>query len=230
MINSATNMSLRVAAFVAGLGLMLMTIFAVVAIYVVFPKLIIPGDAIATVNNIIADEALFRAGIGSLIFVAILDILVAWALYVFFEPVNKNLSLLTAWFRLVYSTILCFALFKYIDVIHLLSGADYLKAIESEQLQANVMLLINTFDDAWSIGLVFFGLHLALLGYLILSSDYVPKLLGVVLIAAGLAYLVDNIGILLIPGYDISIATFLGWGELLLMFWLLYRGSRLQGA
>ena len=73
-------------------------------------------------------------------------------------------------------------------------------------------------------GLVFFGLHLALLGYLILKSDYIPRLLGAVLIIAGLAYLVDNFGRLLLPGYDLGLATFVGWGELLLVPWLLVKG------
>jgi len=222
------DIPLHKAALVAGSGLLLMTIFAVGAIYFVFPNLIVPGDATTTANNIIADEKLFRVGIGSLIIVAILDVVVAWALYVFLEPVSRNLSLLAAWLRLVYAIILGVALFNYASVLQLLSGANYLKTIETDQLHADVMLSINTFDDGWAFGLVFFGLHLALLGYLALRSDYIPKILGVVLIVAGLAYLIDNFGRFLLPHYDLGIATFVGWGELLLMFWLLFKGVKVQ--
>ncbi len=203
-----------------------MTIFAVGAIYFVFPKLIVFCDAKVTANNIIANEMLFRIGVASLIIVAILDVAVACALYVFLEPINRSLSLLAAWFRLVYATILGVALFNYVNVLQLISDADYLKAIEADRLHTDMMLSLNAFDDVWVIGLVFFGLHLALLGYLILRSDYIPRILGIVLIAAGLAYLIDNLGILILPNYKLSIATFVGWGELLLVLWLLIKGVK----
>jgi hypothetical protein len=228
MTNRGADKSLRKAALVAGLGLLIMTIFAVGAIYFSFPRLIVAGDAAATANNIITDGFLFRVGIGSLVIVMVCDVVVAWALYIFLEPVDRNLSLLTAWFRLVYSMILGVALFNYVDVLRLLSGADYLKMVEKDQLHAQVMLSLNAVDDEWAIGLVFFGIHLALLGYLVLKSHYVPRILGVVIIVAGFAYLIDNLGMVLIPDYDFGIATFLGWGELLFMLWLLFRGVRVQ--
>lgn len=205
-----------------------MTFFAVVAIYFVFPRLIVPNNAIVTANNIIADGMLFRIGIGCLVIVAILDVVVAWALYVFLIPVNRNLSLLAAWFRLVYATILCVALFNYANILQLLSGADYLKAFEADKLKTDVMLSINAFADGWAIGLVFFGLHLALLGYLILKSNYIPRVLGIVIIIAGLSYLIDNFGKFLLPNYNLDIATFVGWGELLLTLWLLILGVKIN--
>jgi hypothetical protein len=224
-VPNSNNTSLRQAALIAGLGLVAMTIFAVVAIYEVFPKIIVPGDAAMTVSNLVADKSLFRTGIACLIVVAILDVLVAWALYIYLKPVDRSLSLLAAWFRLVYSTILCFALFKYVDVLYLVSDESYLKIAGLELMQANVMLSINAFDKGWGIGLVFFGLHLALTGYLILRSNYIPKFLGIILVAAGLAYIVDNMGMIVLENYDFGIAKFIGWGELLLMVWLLYKGG-----
>lgn len=228
MTNLSTDTSLRKAALVAGSGLMVMTILAVGAIYFIFPKLIVSGDAAETVKNIILNEVLFRIGTGCLVIVAILDVVVAWSLYIFLEPVNRTLSLLAAWFRLVYATILGAALFNYVNVLRILSDEDYLKAFDADQLQAIVMLSLNAFDDGWIIGLVFFGLHLLLLGYLVLKSNYIPKILSVVLLAAGLAYLTDNLGVLLLPNYNLGIATFVGWGELILMLWLLFRGVNVQ--
>lgn len=228
MTNPGTNTTLHKAALVAGLGLAAMTIFAVGAIYFVFAKLIVSGDAAVTINNLVANETLFRFGIGSLVVVAILDVVVAWALYIFLEPVDRYLSLLAAWFRLIYASILGVALFDYVNVLRFLGDASYLKTVEVDQLHADVMLSLNAFDDGWAIGLVFFGFHLGLLGYLILRSDYIPKILGVILIAAGLAYLLDNLGLLILPGYNFSIAKFIGWGELLLLLWLLIRGVRVQ--
>ena len=105
MTGHIAGISLRKAAIVTGLGLLIMTIFTLFADLFVRQRLVVPGDAATTVNNIMADESLFRIGICSFIIVIILDVLVAWALYVLLKPVNKSLSLLMAWFRLVYATI-----------------------------------------------------------------------------------------------------------------------------
>lgn len=224
MTNFSANSSLRKAALVAGAGLLSMTIFAVGAIFFVFEKLIIPGDASATVNHILADEMRFRIGIACLFVVAVLDVVVAWALYVFLEPASKNLSLLAAWFRVVYSAILGVALFSYTNVLQLLSGAHYMKGVETGQLHADVMLSIGEFNDGWAIGLVFFGIHLVILGYLVFMSDYVLKMLGIVLAIAGAAYITDSFAKFLLPSHNIEFAIFMGWGELLFMLWLLYKG------
>ncbi|MDD5065783.1 MAG: DUF4386 domain-containing protein, partial [bacterium] len=114
MTNNITDISQRKAALIAGLGLLIMTIAAIFADFNVFQKLIIPADANATINNIKANETLFRIGIGSFLIVIICDIIVAWALYIFLRPINKGLSMLTAWFRLVYAVIFSVALVNYL--------------------------------------------------------------------------------------------------------------------
>ncbi len=225
---SATEILLGKAAMVAGFGLLIMTIFAVFAIYFVFDNLIVPGDATTTAKYILANEMQFRIGIGSYLIVIICDVVVAWALYIFLKPVNKNLSLLTAWFRLIYAIFFGIALVNYISVLQLLSDAHYLKVFETEQLHVQVMLFLNAFSDGWAIGLIFFGLHLTLLGYLVFKSGYIPKILGVLLVAAGLGYLIDNFVKFLLPNYDLNIATFVGWGELLFMLWLLLKGGKAE--
>lgn len=227
MKNRIADISQRKAAMVAGFGLLLMTVFALFADFFVLPGLIVPGDATETANNIMAAEGLFRMAICSFLIVIILDVLVAWALYVLLKPVNKSLSLLMAWFRLVYAVILAFSLVFLVIVLLLLSGADYLTVFETDQLHAQVMLSLNVFSDGWAIGLVFFGLHLALLGYLVFKSDYIPGILGVLLVVAGLSYLIDNFAILLLPDYDATIYLVTGWGELLFVFWLLFKGGKI---
>lgn len=224
MTNRITAMSRRKAAIVAGLGLLIMTILA---IFVASP--IVPGDTETTVNNIVANELLFRIAICSFIIVAILDVVVAWALYVFLKPVNKDLSLLMAWFRLVYATILGIALASLFVVLPILSDANYMSVFETDQLRALVTLFLNAFSYGWDIGLVFFGLHLFLLGYLVFKLDYpgyIPRILGVLLVIASLGYLIDSFGRFLSPSYDLSIILFTFIGELLLMLWLLWRGAK----
>jgi len=227
MTNRTVDISLRKAALLAGFGLLIMTVFYIVADLFVFQNLIVQGDATTTANNIMTSEMLFRIGICCILIVLICDLVVAWALYIFLKQVNKDLSLLTAWFRLVYTAMLGIALINFVDVLILLSGANYLTVFQSEQLHANVMLSINSFYEAWAVALIVFGFHLLLLGYLVFKSNYIPRIFGILLIAAGLSYLFDYFGKLLFPNFDAAISLVLGWGELIFMFWLLFKGGKI---
>lgn len=217
----------RKAAVAAGIGLLLMSILAPIANFAFIHGPIVPGDAAQTADNILASQSQFRMGVGFLLFVAILDVVVAWGLYVLLKPVNKSLSLLTAWFRVVYAAMFGGALVPLMNVIQLLTGAEYSAMFETDQLYAQVMLLLDAFDAGWNIALVVFGLHLLLLGYLAFKSGFMPKILGVLLILAALGYLIDSLGKILLPDYNLTIAAFTFIGEVMLLFWLFIKGSRL---
>ncbi len=187
-----------------------------------------PGDLVKTANNIIASEGLFRIGICCFLITAILDVIVAWALYVFLKPVNKSLSMLTAWFRIVYATMLGIVLIHLISALQLLSNVAYLSVFETKQLHAQMMLSLNTFSFGWEFALIIFGFHLLLLGYLVFKSGYMPKFLGILLIIASLGYLIDGFGKILLSHYNVSIAAFTFIGEVVLIFWLLIKGRKIQ--
>ena len=220
------DISIRKSALVAGFGLLLMAILAPIANFGVFETLIVPGDATATADNIMASPGLFRTGIFVFLIVAILDVVVAWALYILLKPVNKSLSLLAAWLRVVYAAIFVSALSQPLIVLQLLNGSEYLKVFETNQLHVQVLLSLNAFIDEWNMGLVIFGLHLLVLGYLAFKSGNIPKILSILVIIAGLGYLIDNLGKLLSPNYNVTIAMFTFIGEVLLIFWLLWKGIK----
>lgn len=227
MPNRISDISLRQAAIVAGVGLLIITIIAPFAEFSVRQGLIVPGDAATTARNIMANESLFRIAIYIYLIVAMLDVVIAWGLYVFLKPVNPSLSLLMAWFRVVYAAILAIVLLNFVTALQLLNGADYLSVFETGQLQAQMMVFLDAFDYGWQIGLAIFGLHLLLLGYLVYRSGYIPKILGVLLIIAAFGYLIDSSGTLLSPTYEANVALFTFIGEVLLIFWLLIKGARL---
>jgi hypothetical protein len=234
MTNRTDDVSLRQAAKIAGFGLLIMTLPAIFTNFFVLQGLVVPGDAAQTATNIMANELLFRLGIGGFVIVIILDVVVAWGLYVFLKPVNRSVSLLAAWFRLLYAAVFGFVLLYLVIPVRLLSGADYLTALGTDQLNAQALLSLNTFTDGWAIGYAcFFGLHLFFLGYLVLKSDYIPRILGVLLIISSLAYLIDNGARLVFPNYEdyqavASMVVFLPAfiGEFTFMLWLLFRGGR----
>ncbi|KRE32824.1 DUF4386 domain-containing protein [Paenibacillus sp. Soil724D2] len=238
MTNHNTEASPLFYARVAGFGLLLMAILAMFSNFSVLEGLIIPDDAAATANNIIANEMLFRSGFISFVIVLILDVLVAWALYALLKPVNKNLAMLAAWFRLVYTAIFGVALSNLLNVLPILSGANYFTVFTTDQLKlyAQVMLLIDAFKNGWLIGLVFFGFHLLVIGYLIIKSGgYIPRIIGIFLILASAGYVIDSIAHFLLPNYadyktvfQLIVAIPGVIGELSLAFWLLIKGVKVQ--
>lgn len=166
--------SLNKIARIAGAGYLVIFISGIFANFFVLESLVVPGDAYSTAANIMEYEFQFRIGILSFFVMVIFDLLLVWALYILFKPVNKDLSLLAAWLRLVNVVIFGVALYHLFAVLQLVSGAEYLSVFAAGQLQAQVMLLIESFNATWLIGLVFFGIHLFFLGYLIIKSNYIP--------------------------------------------------------
>lgn len=235
--NRAGDGSQRQAALVAGFAIVIMAAAAGFAASYVLDSLFVPGDAAATANNIEASELLFRSGIFGWLIILICDVLAAWGLYVFLKPVNQSLSLLSSWFRLIYTAVLGTALLNFVIVLLLISGADYLAAFETAQLQALVLIFLNGFNNLWSIGLVVFGIHLLLLGYLVLKSGFIPKIWAVLLLIASLGYMITNVANLLVPNYEAYKGTIelifilpMILGELGLAFWLLFRGGKESSA
>jgi len=218
-----TDISARTAALIAGFGLLAMTIAAIFANFSVVERLVVPKDAMTTTSNIVTSESTFLLGVSLFLIVIVLDVVVAWALYVFLKPVNKNLSLLTAWLRVVYGAIFAFALMSLFNVLQLLNGAN---SIVDTELSTQVMLSINAFSNTWNFGFIFFGSHLILLGYLVFRSGYIHKLFGILLVISGLGYLIDSFSKMCLVHYNIEITLFTFIGELLFMFWLLFKGGK----
>ncbi len=220
--------SVRRAARIAGLGYVLLFALAILANFGVKERLIVPDDAAATVANLSGSLGLFRGAVLALLAVVILDVVVAWALNIVFRQVHPELSLLAAWSRLVYTVFLGVALVFYLDALRLLGGAGHLDALGPDQLSAQVMRSLESFDDTWLIGLAVFGVHLLLLGALVLRSGLVSRVLGYLLLTAGAAYLLDTAAHIMMPGYQHVAPVFLAVvavpsmvGEGWLALWLL---------
>ena len=118
---------------------------------------------------------------------------------------------------------------KLVTVFRVVNAPDYLAAFGSNPLHAEVKLLLGTFRDDWSIGLVLFGIHLVLLGYLIYRSGYIPRLLGVLLVIDGLGWVIDSLQPYLYPNAHLQFLFITFFGEIFLMLWLLIRGWKIQG-
>ena len=216
----------RKVALAGGLGLLFIALLSPFAFYGVIKTMIVPADAVATVTNLLASEGLYRAAIAALLVVVMLDVIVAWALYILMRPVNEALAQLVAWLRVVYAAVFAIAIASLVNALHLVTGPVDAATQSSAQLAIQAAASIDSFTNVWDIGLAIFGLHLAGLGVLLFKFAYAPRLLGVLVSLAGVGYLGDSFGKILVPDYalTISIVTFVG--EALLMLWLLWRAFK----
>ncbi len=223
----------RRAAVTAGIGYVLLFALAIFANFAVFETMVVADDPAATLANIAADPLLFRLAIVAFLAVFVIDIVVAWALHVVFRTVDADRSLLTAWSRLAYTVFLGVALVFAVMALSLAEAGPAVAALDEPTRAAQAMLALQAFDTAWLVGLVAFGLHLVLLGTLVLRSGAVARLLGWLLVAAGAAYAVDTVAHVVLADYEavagvmlavVAVPSMLAEGWLGL--WLLLRAGR----
>ena len=234
MKKDLNQISIRTAAITAGIAILIMTIAATIANDVSIGKLVIDGNASATYKSIVASEGLFRVGVYSWIVILISDLFVAWGLYIYFRSVNQDISLVAAWFRLVYTAILGTAIACLIYVLLILGNESLLTAMGTETLQAQVIYYINAFYSIWNVGLIIFGFHILFIGYLIIKSRFVPNIFGVLLLLAFVGYVLTNSSNILFPQFEATM-VYLDWIFLLPMLaevafgiWLLIKGMHVQ--
>jgi hypothetical protein len=231
MIKNTAERSPNFYARVAGLLYLLLVVFNAFAVVYVLESLIVPGDAATTASNIMASGSLFRMGFVSHLLGIMCFLLVTLPLYSLLKPVNKDLAALMVLFVLVAVPILAINMLNHFVALPLLSGADYLTVFTADQLHAQVMLSLELYDIGYHIAQIFFSLYLLPLGYLVYKSGYFPRVLGVVLMIASFAYLIDVFVFFLLPSYEGMIITILevfSLSELVFGAWLLVKGVKVQ--
>src|SRR5215218_9481230 len=230
--NRTAGTSPLVYARVAGLLLLIVAILGPFSVIYVPSTLIVPGDAIATADNIRASEGLFRIGIVSDSLIFLIEIVLTVLLYVLLRPVSRALSLVAAFARLAMTIVQGINLLPYFTALLLLSGAGYLTVFKPAQSDALALVFLNAHGYGVFIWQLFFGFHLLVLGYLIYKSGYFPWILGVLMVLGSLGYLTDAYGNMLNPNY----AETFGWivgvgaiiGELPFFLWLLIKGVNVE--
>ena len=191
-------------------------------------RLVVPDDAATTAANIMAHEPLWRAGFAADIIAFASYIALAALLYELFKPVNRSLSLVAAFFSLAASVVQAISSLFHLAPLLMLGGAPYLRVFTVEQLQALALMFLKLRAAAYhNIGLVFFGLYLLLIGILILKSTFLPRILGVLMVLAGLSYVLF-LSPPLVRSLQPYILVFPGIGQIALTLWLLVMGVNPQ--
>ena len=221
------NSQVQKAGLISGIGIFIMVLTVPIAEFVIFPKLIDYKNAEITFHNIHENRKLFTVGIFLHVITLICDLVVAWSLYIFLRPTSKDFSLLVALFRIAFALITLAALLNLVSVLNLTVNSDYLSVFD-HSLYSKVLLAIKNFNLQWSFAFVFFGLYLILLGILVYKSTYISKIFGIVLIIAGVGYLVETLRSFFFPSVAMDYIMITYFGELIFMFWLLIKSWKVK--
>jgi hypothetical protein len=228
MPDAITGTTARTYARIAGVLYLLIAVVGPFAFFMGRVDVVAPGDPAQTVGNIIASESTFRLGMVAETIIVMVEIVISAILYVLFIPVNKPLSLASAFARLTQTVLQAVELFTAVPALLLVGGASYLEAFEPDQVNALVQLFLDVNGFLILIWGLVFGFHLLLLGYLVYSSRFLPRLLGILLFIGGIGYLLQSYGHLLVPQYDSILATVVIVlsipGELGFAIWLVWKG------
>jgi hypothetical protein len=213
----------------AGLIYIIVSIPGFFALLYVPGKLIVHGNAAATASNIAASETLFRAGIACSLICQILFMWVALALYDLLQAVNRRHAALMFGLIAAGLPIVLLNELNSLAALILVRGADFLSIFDQPQRAALAMLFLDLHGYGFDIAQLFWGLWLIPLGLLVYRSGFIPRLLGVLLIANCFTYLANSLTSLLLPQYEKLAHRWLmplSFGEIIFMFWLLVMGAK----
>ena len=181
-----------------------------------------------TAQNTIAHPGLVNAAVVCYLVNLIGDILIAWALFYLVAPVSRALAFLMSGFQLIYATVALAATLDLITVTRILHTPAYLTAFGPAALHAQIDLLMHSFRYGFAFSLVLFGVHLGLLGYLIVRSGYIPWVVGVLVTIAGAGYVLNGVSEYVFPDVYFGWLPYAFAGELALVLWLWIWGWRLR--
>jgi hypothetical protein len=190
-------------------------------------KITVAGDPQATVGNILAHESLFRAGIAAFMVKQVAFLLLPLALFRLLRGVHEGAAALMVALAVVSVPIALVGLAHRLDALDILSGVHG-QALAADQLQSHAMLALRAYRNDMLVTTLFWGLWLLPLGYLILRSGFLPKILGILLLLGGIGYAVQVFGEVLLPGTDLPGLLTLpaSLGEIGTCLWLLVVGVR----
>ena len=216
---------------IAGLLYLIVVLTGIFNLMYVPSKLIVWDNASVTFNNILESETLFRLGIMAGIICYTAFLILPIVLYKLLNQVNKTYAIGMVALAVISVPLSLVNLLNKVNVLTLIDKAQYLQVIEADELQAQVLLYLDFYNNGIEIASVFWGLWLLPFGYLVFKSGFLPKILGICLMAGCFGYLTNFIGGFLFQNYaGLGIARFVtlpaSIGEIGICLWLLIIGIK----
>lgn len=221
------TINLKRQAHISGFLYLILAITGGYGIMYVPSQLVVRGDLVLTTSNLLNHEFLFRSGILSNLIAQTVFLFLVLSLYKLFEKVDKGLVRTMFALVVVAVPISFFIIFNQLHALLLLKE-DFTKLVEPKQMQVTTMSLLRFYDYGTVVIGIFWGLWLIPFGQLMYKSGFMPKVLGILLIVGGLAYVIDAATFVLFPDWHgftggiVGIASSLA--EISTVFWLLIMG------
>lgn len=228
MVERLADASPRVLARIGGALYLIIIAFGIFGELFVRGRIIVWDDPVTTAENILASESLWRFSVAAELFYLLCAVVLAAIFYVLLRPVSKDLALVMVFFNLVAITIEATGRLHLITALTVLQDGGRLTGFDPGQVRALAYVSLRSHGRGFSISLLFFGCVCLLLGYLILRSGYLPKLLGLLMQIAGVGYLMDGFALILSPAVHGMIFPFSLMpafvAETAFALWLLVKG------
>jgi hypothetical protein len=195
----------------------------------VLPSAMVPGDAAATARSITAGEFAYRLGILTGFVTLVIFVFLVASLYRLLRDADKGHARLMVLLVTVGVAVALANLLNKFAPLVLLSGADYLSTFTKPQLDALALGFLRLHSSGAAVSTAFWGLWLFPFGILVIKSGFFPRILGVLLLVAGLAYLASSFTSIVLPEHRQVVSRVmmpLYFGELPIIFWLLIMGAK----
>ncbi|MBI9068720.1 MAG: DUF4386 domain-containing protein [Salinivirgaceae bacterium] len=214
-------MNKRRIAIITGLSIILMAIVAGFSVGYAFAEFNLPDQIDFLKENILANQGLYRNMLIGILIILILDLLVSYTLYVYFKDDNRKISIISGGLRIIYTLIFGIATFYLTKNINL-------NDLTNQTINTNFQL----FQSIWNGGLVFFGFHILLIGFLMKLHEKIPSILWYLTLIAGVSYVIVHLLKLtslnseIVSTLEMILMLPMTIGELGLAIWLLVKGGR----
>ncbi len=188
--------------------------------------MVVPGNATATANKILASETVFRLGMVSELVSAVAFILLALALYHLLGGVSKQQARLMVAFMFISVPITFLNVANELGALELMHGSAYLSVFNQSQLDALAMVALDQHSLGLVLNAIFWGLWLLPFGFLIYRSGFIPRILGILVASNGVTWLLGSLAILLaLPFASLApVIVALPLAEPIIIVWLLLKG------
>jgi hypothetical protein len=220
MMEDGVNASPRLTARLGGLFYLLMFVSGGIATFA-RRGIIVPGDAAATAAHISAHGNLWQVGFAGDVLVVATYVAVTAFLYQLLKPVNRSVALLAAFLSLTGCAVQGVSCAFELAPLAVVKGAPYLRVFSATQLPALAYLLLKLYGQTYNVALVFFAFYDFLIGWLVFRSTFMPRIVGVLMMiagVAGLSFLSPTFGPRNLP-YIIPFSA----GEAVLTLWLVIK-------
>jgi hypothetical protein len=209
----------------AGVALLLSIVFGALGEAYLPGKILVSGNAAATVANIVSRPTLFRMTFATYLVEGFSDIILCVLWYIILKPVNRNLALISAFVGVVSMITFAVAQSSFWASSIILQNAGGMAAFTAEQRTALAYLSLRISTMIASLFLCFYGTASGIRGFLIMRSGYLPRILGALLMIGGGGFILRSLTYILAPAYGSSLMLMpMAVAGIPLTFWLLVKG------